>query len=34
MAVNDFDTAARYAVRTDPVAFLGWALGLPADAFG
>ncbi len=34
MAVNDFDQAARYAARMDPDAFLGWALTLPAEAFG
>ncbi len=34
MAVNDFDQAARYAVRMDPDAFLGWVLTLPTEAFG
>lgn len=34
VAVNDFDKAARYAARMDPEAFLGWALNLPAEAFG
>ena len=34
MPGNVFDKAARYAARLDPPGFLGWALGVPADAVG
>jgi hypothetical protein len=33
VAENHFDKASRFAAKLDPPAFLGWALGLSADAF-
>lgn len=34
MSINPFDKAARFAAKLDPVEFLTWALGVPADRLG